>query len=88
MRGRTASALLAVMQPTTPTLRKLQNLRRELRSDFPDLEPERVDEEVGLVAAELLAQARFDDFVPLLTNRHVRLRLQRADAPVAELYAV
>lgn len=68
------------MQPTDSTIRKLGNLQIRLHDEFAHLPAELVDRELGLVAAALLAEATFDDFVPLLTDRRVRERLAAATA--------
>ena len=63
------------MQASPGTLRKLAHLRGDLEREFPQVPAEHVDEHVDVVAADLLAQAHFQEFVPLLVHRHVRSRL-------------
>lgn len=64
------------MQPSVSTRRKLQNLQAELHKEFSALPPELVESQLRIVTATLLNDARFDDFVPLLADRHVRGRLE------------
>ena len=73
------------MQASPGTLRKLAHLRVDLEREFPQVPAEHVDEHVELVASDLLAQAHFEEFVPLLVHRNVRSRLlaelRRSQAP-------
>src|SRR5665647_3947274 len=43
--------------------------------ELPQVPAEHVDEHLEDVASDLLAQAHFEEFVPLLVHRHVRSRL-------------
>ena len=63
------------MQASPRTLRKLAHLRVDLEREFPQVPAEHVDEHLEDVASDLLAQAHFEEFVPLLVHRHVRSRL-------------
>lgn len=57
------------------TRSRLASLKADLRREFSGLPADRVDQLVEDVVAELLEQAQFDDFVPLLAGRRVRERL-------------
>ena len=58
------------------TQRRLKQVETRLTSEFPDLEDRLVRREVREVSADLLAGARFTDFVPLLVDRIARERLR------------
>ncbi|HEY7465089.1 MAG TPA: hypothetical protein VIB47_00195 [Dehalococcoidia bacterium] len=59
----------------TDTQRKLEHVPERLLDEFEDLPREPVQREVQGVAGQLLRQARFPDFVPVLTHRFVREHL-------------
>jgi len=63
------------MQPSSSTIRKLQHLQGVLEIEFSQVPQHVVDGHVATVAERLLEHARFDDFVPLLTDRYVRAEL-------------
>jgi hypothetical protein len=54
------------------TLAKIEQLRLDLCREFPGVGGEQVRERMDRSVDELLRQATFDDFVPLLAYRHVR----------------
>ena len=65
------------MAPMTDDLRKhLARVPTDLEVEFPCVPPEAIALEVDLEARELVAMARFNDFVPLLVHRAVRERLR------------
>lgn len=70
------------MVASAPTRDKLARLAPELRSEFAHLSPHYVEQTLFAVAEELLAQARFQDYVPLLAHRRARKQLRASSADV------
>lgn len=65
------------MAPLTADLAKrLERLPRDLRDEFPEIPFETIAHDVDSDARELMAGARFNDFVPVLVHRAVRERLR------------
>jgi len=60
------------------TKRKLEHVPQRLRDEFPEIDPAEVVEETAEIAEALLEQARFPDYVPLLTYRYAREHLTSA----------
>ena len=58
------------------TQRRLKQVETHLTSEFRDLTGWLVRREVRTVSAQLLASARFTDYVPLLADRIARERLR------------
>jgi hypothetical protein len=54
------------------TLNKIDQLCLDLCHEFPAVRGERVHELMETTSHDLLARARFEDFVPLLAYRRVR----------------
>jgi len=66
------------------TRAKLEHLRGDLEREFPGVPLEQISLVVDALARELLATARFEDYVPLLTLRYAREHLHR-EAQALEL---
>ena len=62
--------------------RKLDHVPRRLGDDFPDADPKQLALEVEHVAEQLLEDARFGDFVPVLAYRYTREHLLDDHVPV------
>lgn len=60
------------------TRKKLDKLAVELRREFGEVPAARIERTLERVVNELVAQARFHDFVPLLAQREARERLRLA----------
>ncbi len=70
------------MHASTTTREKLAHLVAELRRTYPEVSPDDLQRLVEETAFELLEEARFEDFVPLLVHRRARQALAvRAPAP-------
>jgi hypothetical protein len=65
-------------QLTATTARHIDQLRHELRSQFPQAPSETIERDVDEVVRSLMTQARFDDYVPVLVQKAVRERLRTA----------
>lgn len=74
-----AAVRLSAMIITPETATKLEHVGARLRDEYPSLPAAAVDEVVDRAAANLLAQARFDQFVPLLAQRAAREQLAAAN---------
>jgi Protein of unknown function (DUF3562) len=70
------------MLVTASTRLKVERVAAQLRDEFGHLPSHRVEQAIESVVDELLASARFDDFVPLLVHRRVSERLRSAGAAV------
>jgi hypothetical protein len=70
---------LSAMIITPETATKLEHIGKRLRHEYPSLPAAAVDEVVDRAATHLLAQARFDQFVPLLAHRAAREQLAAAN---------
>ncbi len=57
------------------TRRKLERLPEVLKAEFPDETPGNVELEVSTIARDMLADARIEDFVPVLVHRFAREHL-------------
>jgi hypothetical protein len=68
------------MLPSEGTRAKLDRLSSELRREFSHLPAAWVEQTLERVADDLLARARFQDFVPLLVHRRAREQLRAAVA--------
>jgi hypothetical protein len=55
--------------------KRLKRLPQDLQGEFPDVPPDTIERTVEAGARELLAQARFHDFVPVLVHKAVRQQL-------------
>ena len=55
--------------------RRLARIQDDLKREFPQVPDESLTEEFNREVTALLANARFHDFVPVLTHRAVRARL-------------
>jgi hypothetical protein len=75
MRGPSWLAQLAEVHASSETITRLAHLIAEVRREFPHLPSEHVEMQAKLIADDLLADANFDNFVPLLTTRYLRERL-------------
>ena len=64
---------------TPETAAKLGHVHERLQHDYPSLPDEVVDTVVDNAASRLLANARFDQFVPLLAHRAAREQLAAAN---------
>jgi hypothetical protein len=58
------------------TQRRLARVIERLSELFPDMDPAILSYEVRVVSRSLIAEARFCDYVPVLTYRLVRERLE------------
>jgi hypothetical protein len=65
---------------SAPTREKLTRLAGELRNEFTHVPAAEVERTLFVVAEELLADARFQDYVPLLAHRQARERLRSHSA--------
>ncbi len=63
-------------------MRRLEQLPADLKAEFPQVPLDLIERDVKVGADELVAQARFHDFVPVLVHRSVREHL-RATAQAA-----
>ena len=54
---------------------RLKRLPQDLQGEFPHVSPDTIERTVDAGARELLAQARFHDFVPVLVHKAVRAQL-------------
>ena len=64
-----------VLQVVGETKRKLDHVPQRLRDEFPAVDAKAVIEETAEIAEALLEEARFPDYVPLLTYRYAREHL-------------
>ena len=55
--------------------KRLKRLPQDLQGEFPDVPVETIERTVDADARELVARARFNDFVPLLVHKAVREQL-------------
>jgi hypothetical protein len=67
--GRAMATLTADLE------RRLKRLPQDLQGEFPDVPADTIERTVDAGARELLAQARFHDFVPVLVHKAVREQL-------------
>ena len=58
--------------------KRLKRLPQDLQSEFPDVPADTIERTVDAGARELIARARFNDFVPLLVHKAVREQLRAA----------
>jgi hypothetical protein len=56
--------------------RRLEKLPADLQAEFPDIPLDTIERDVNAGVHELVEQARFNDFVPVLVHRTVRERLR------------
>jgi phage terminase Nu1 subunit (DNA packaging protein) len=77
-RGEPAPVESVWMVASSNTRVRLNRVTLDLRREFPDLSDDHVDEVFRRVADDLLARARFDDFLPLLVHRRAAERLRAA----------
>jgi hypothetical protein len=61
---------------TTDIAKRLERLPWDLHEEFPDVPFEAIEQDVRAGAEELVASARFNDFVPVLVHRAVRDQLR------------
>ena len=54
---------------------RLKRLPEDLQSEFPDVPADTIARNVDAGVRELVARARFNDFVPLLVHKLVREQL-------------
>jgi hypothetical protein len=79
--GEPSEGIRMIMKTTT--VARLEHSTKMLASEFKTVPKAVIASEVEATAIRLLENARFDDFVPILTHRYVRNRLrQDASAPV------
>jgi Protein of unknown function (DUF3562) len=67
------------MQLTATAAKQIEQLPRYLHHEFPEAAVEAIEHDVEERVHELIAQAHFDDYVPLLVHRAVRERLRGHD---------
>jgi hypothetical protein len=67
--GRAMATLTADLE------KRLKRLPQDLQGEFPHVPPDTIERTVDAGARELLAQARFHDFVPVLVHKAVRAQL-------------
>jgi hypothetical protein len=67
--GRAMATLTADLE------KRLKRLPQDLHGEFPDVPADTIERTVDAGARELLAQARFHDFVPVLVHKAVRAQL-------------
>ena len=65
-----------VVRTTSSTVAKVEQLCSDLCHEFPETRAEHVHELMGRRVDQLLHQAHFDDYVPLLAYRHARERIR------------
>ena len=58
--------------------KRLKRLPQDLQGEFPDVPADTIERSVDVGARELIAQARFHDFVPVLVHKAVREQLRAA----------
>jgi hypothetical protein len=73
------------MRASEETRTRPSRVAEQLRREFSELPAARVEHEFELVSGELLEEARFDIFVPLLVDRSVRERLSVQHSAVSGL---
>lgn len=64
------------MNLTRETAKRIEQIPRTLRAEFPTVPLEAIEHDVEEQLGHLVANAHFDDFVPLLVHRAVRERLR------------
>ena len=60
------------------TEQKLERVALLLKDEFPDTRPDDVTQKVGVVTRNLVAQAKIEDFLPVLVHRYAREQLLEA----------
>lgn len=60
---------------TADTERRVQRIPADLKAEFPDVPSDVLEHDVDEGARELIENARFTDFVPVLIHRSVREQL-------------
>ncbi|HWB21781.1 MAG TPA: DUF3562 domain-containing protein [Gaiellaceae bacterium] len=68
------------MQLTVTAARKIEQLPRYLKHEFPDAPFEAIQHDIEERVHELIVSAHFDDYVPLLVHRTVREHLRAHDS--------
>ena len=72
--------------PTEDLTRRMERLPKDLQAEFPGVPLEVIKRDVDQGARQLVAAAKFDDFVPLLVHKAIRDRLRsvqkQAEPPV------
>lgn len=61
---------------TADVARHVRRIPGDLKAEFPNIPLEAIEHDVTESARELIANARFGDFVPVLVYRAVRERLR------------
>jgi len=63
------------LKMTQETEQKLERVALLLKDEFPDTRPGDVTQKVGVVTRNLVAQAKIEDFLPVLVHRYAREQL-------------
>jgi hypothetical protein len=66
------------MKLTSRAAKQIEHLPETLHEEFPDAPVDLIEHDVEARVRDLIAEAHFDDFVPLLVHKTVRERLRRA----------
>jgi hypothetical protein len=64
------------MELTTSAAKQIEHLPETLHHEFPDAPVALIEHDVDERVRALIAEAHFDDFVPLLVHKSVRERLR------------
>jgi hypothetical protein len=67
------------MNLTTASAHRIHELPRSLKAEFPTVPLDRIEHDVEERLHQLIADAHFDDYVPLLVHRSVRERLRETN---------
>ena len=61
---------------TVDAAKRIEQLPRRLQAEFPHVSLSAIEHDVGECARTLIANAHFDDYVPLLVQRTIREQLR------------
>jgi hypothetical protein len=63
-------------QLTADTAKRLERLPHDLHAEFPEVPMQTIEHDVQEGVRELISNARFTDYVPLLVHKTIRERLR------------
>ncbi|HWB21944.1 MAG TPA: DUF3562 domain-containing protein [Gaiellaceae bacterium] len=65
------------MKLTTSAAKQIEHLPETLHEEFPDAPVSVIEHDIEARVRDLIADAHFDDYVPLLVHKSVRERLRK-----------
>jgi hypothetical protein len=74
---------VCMAQVTADVTKRLSQLPHDLQAEFPNVPFAAIVHDVDVGTHELLASARFDNYIPLLAHRAVRERLRTSQPSAA-----